>query len=101
MDIPFLLELVLCLFSLACAVASAWFARKHNVRELENTVDELSVWAEKALRSARATRMREVRAAAAENDPPPQLAAGKNSTTPMAPVDRKSELRRRAGMLNH
>lgn len=72
-------ELVLLVASgiaVGSAVASAWFARKNNVRELRQELDLVSEWAEKAIRASRTARMREVRGAAradAENSPPPEL----------------------------
>lgn len=92
-----ILQLVLLGLTVLAAVASAWFARKNNVRELENTVDDLSAWAEKAIRATRTTRMREVRAAAradSENTPPPELAPGA-SPLPSSPAEIKKALRQK------
>lgn len=71
-----LVLLVGLVIAVGSAVASAWFARKNNVRDLQNQVDILSENAEKVLRTARSARMREVRAATREdreNSAPPEL----------------------------
>ncbi|HEX2980672.1 MAG TPA: hypothetical protein VHO48_10455 [Anaerolineaceae bacterium] len=89
------LSLVAAIISVLAAVASAWFARKNNVRNLQNDIDILAENAEKVLRTARTARMREVRAATRGNPedaaPPPELQ--QNLTLPTSPQDVKKALR--------
>lgn len=96
-DMSELVALVGMVISVGAALASAWFARKNNVRELENTVDDLSAWAEKAIRATRTTRMREVRAAARESredTPPPELKQD-SLDLPSSPAEIKKALRQK------
>lgn len=89
----FILTLVACGFSVASAVVSAWFARKSNVREIENDVDELMAVVDKIGRTTRRETMRRVRAAATEVDYP--VPPGATVPTAQTPVtDLKSALRR-------
>lgn len=85
------------LIAVGSAVASAWFARKNNVRELQDQLDIVSEWAEKAARAARTTRMREVRAAARGNPedaaPPPELRP--ETIAPPSPAEVKKALRQK------
>lgn len=84
------------LIAVGAAVASAWFARRNNVRELQEQLDIVSEWAEKATRQARTARMREVRAAARGNpdEPPPELKSPQETLGLQAsPADIKKALR--------
>jgi len=94
----FILQLVLLAICVLAAVASAWFARKNNVRDLQDQLDILSENAEKVLRTARTARMREVRAATradqVENSPPPELAPGA-TPAPSSPAEIKKALRQK------
>lgn len=92
-----LVLLVGLVIAVGSAVASAYFARKNNVRELRNELDILSENAEKVLRAARTARMREVRAATRENSsdaPPPELKQPELAL-PASPSEVKKALRQR------
>lgn len=91
-----LVTLVAAGISVLAAVVSAWYARKNNVRELQEAVDVVTAWAEKALRTARTARMREVRAATSE-DPGYSVPKELRSIpgTQETPIDLKMSLRRK------
>jgi len=93
-----LVLLVGLLIAVGSAVASAWFARRNNVRELQEQLDIVSEWAEKAARAARTTRMREVRAAArgSADDAPPELKPAQETLgLPASPAEVKKALRQK------
>lgn len=91
------LTLAASIIAVLAAVASAWFARRNNVRDLQEQLDIVSEWAEKSLRAARTTRMREVRAAARADSAPPELIGPEPSPQTSLPLtDRKAQIRARA-----
>lgn len=92
-----LVLLVGLVIAVGSAVASAWFARRNNVRELQEQLDIVSEWAEKAARMARTTRMREVRAATKADladAPPPELKQTELGL-PASPAEVKKALRQK------
>lgn len=88
-----ILTLVFSGLSVASAVASAWFARKNNVRELENDVEEIAGVVEKVYRESKRQQMRRVRAAA-ENDGIPIPPGAEHISPPVPQMNDKAALRR-------
>lgn len=69
MDYILILNLGILVGCVASAAVSAWFARKNNVRELENDVTEIASVVEKVYRESKRQQMQRVRAAASETPP--------------------------------
>jgi hypothetical protein len=94
MDFLILGIVVLASISVLGAVASAWFSRRTNVRQLREDVDDIASAVSKLGKVSRSIRMREVRNAASSGEvdtaPPPELVPGTPATGGM-----KSELRKR------
>lgn len=86
------LQLVLLGLSVLCVIASAWFARKNNVRELTSDVDEIASVVEKIYRESKRQQMRRVREAAGDSDIP--RPPGLVDNPPLAAVTNKQALRR-------
>lgn len=98
METATFLHLVLLALSCLAAVVSMWFARKNNVRELENDVSEIAGVVEKVYRENKRAQMRRVRAAAETSDfPVPPGAEGINpaASENLTPFGSKEALRRR------
>jgi hypothetical protein len=76
----------------ASALVSVWYARKNNVRELENDVSEIASVVEKIYKESKRAQMQRVRAAAGDSDipRPPGLVAD----PPLPQVANKDALRR-------
>lgn len=86
----FFLQLVALGLGVLCAVLSAWFARKNNVREIRADVDDLISLVEKVGRMTRTEKMKRIRAMPTEPEVPPEL-------RPAAPaILSKNDLRRMA-----
>lgn len=91
-DLTLYLALVAACISWLGAVFSMWFARKNNVRELQNDVDEIASVVEKVHRESKRQQMRRVREAAGDSEPsgPPNLEPRQDAL----PLKDKSALRR-------
>jgi hypothetical protein len=68
MEIILVLNLGILIGCVISALVSVWFARKNNVRELQNDLEEVAVVVEKIHRESKRQQMQRVRAAAGVAD---------------------------------
>lgn len=92
MDYIILLNVGFLVGCVASALVSAWFARKNNVRELQNDVEEIAIIVEKIHRESKRQQMQRVRAAAESPDFP--RPPGAPDITAVPSVTDKASLRR-------